>query len=210
MQATQCNCPLNSLQQTVDQLNRDTLPFDKILQIGTDFTTFLQTALSCGSCITQKRISNTLTHITLRLVCFYKAAYSSAVANLTSTATITAADMAMASSPTTPISPYGRIDSSSSATQRAPGCHSVPREMKFGELVISGLEGRMLVKVVLVDACLELNRKMEEWQAMMHEALEAEDEAYLAQYDTVIGRCLNRLVKLIGLLQLDGLSVERS
>lgn len=82
--------------------------------------------------------------------------------------------------------------------------------MKLGELSIDGSEARILVEVVLVDACLDLNEMVQEWKVVMDEVLEAAEEQYLVQYDAVICRCLDRLAKLLGLLQLDGLSAQRS
>jgi hypothetical protein len=73
-------------------------------------------------------------------------------------------------------------------------------EMKLGELCIDGSEAQILVEVVLVDACLDLNEKLQEWKAVMDELLDLAEE-YLAQYDAIISRCLDRLAKLIGLLR---------
>lgn len=76
--------------------------------------------------------------------------------------------------------------------------------MKLGGLSINDFEGRVLVKVALVDALLDLNEKIQEWKAMTDKLWEADDEQYLEHYDRVICRCLDRLANMIGLLQLDG------
>ena len=90
------------------------------------------------------------------------------------------------------------------ATQQSPAFQSVSREMKLGELFIGGSEARILVEMVLVDACLDLNEKIQEWKSVVDGLLEGAGEQYLVQDDALICRCLDKLAKLIGLLQLDG------
>lgn len=81
--------------------------------------------------------------------------------------------------------------------------------MKLGGLSINESEGRLLIKLALVEACLDLNGKLEAWKIMTDESWDAADEQYLTHYNRVVDRCLDVLAKLIGLLQLDGLIVER-
>ncbi|KAH7361341.1 hypothetical protein BKA66DRAFT_211103 [Pyrenochaeta sp. MPI-SDFR-AT-0127] len=211
MQSNSCKCPLNNLQRMGDHLGRDSLPVDKILQFGSEFSAHLQTIIECETCVATKRVANTLSQITFRLICFYEAAYVDAVDNLSSDVSSTSSSSGSKSLPTSPLSSQGRgYSPTPPALQRHPGCKSVAREMKLGEMLIDGLEGRLLVRVVLMDACLDLNKKIQEWKARMEESLDLEDQQYLAQYNAVIGRCLDRLANLIGLLRLDALSSDRS
>nr|QSQ85914.1 hypothetical protein [Preussia typharum] len=211
MQSTNCNCPLNNLQRMSATLGKECLPVDKILQIGSEFCAQLQTTTECDTCVATKRVCNTLSQITLRLICFYEAAYVDAVDNLSSDVSTSSSSRGSNSLPTTPLSSHGGAYSPAPSTNpRGSGCKSVAREMKLGEMPIEGTEGRLLVRVVLVDACLSLNEKIQDWKAVMEEALEVEDKQYLSQYNAVIGRCLDRLANLIGLLRLDSVSTERS
>ncbi|KAK5988149.1 hypothetical protein PT974_12289 [Cladobotryum mycophilum] len=145
-----------------------------------------------------------LSQITSRLVCFYEAAYLNAATNLTSTTRIrTTGEANFLSTP--PLSQHGQMSPPSPSTQRAPECQSIICDMKLGKLSIDGSEARMLVEVVLVDACLDLNEKLQEWKHVMDESLEGAEE----QCDAVICRCLDKLAKLIGVLQFDGLPLDR-
>lgn len=154
-------------------------------------------------------MTNMLSQVTSRLVCYYEAAYLNAATNPTNTTKIRS--ISEASFLTTPLSQHGRMSPPPSPTMnRTPGCQSVAREMKLGELSIHGSEARILVEVVLVDACSDLNEKLQDWKAVMDDLLDSAEEQHLVQYDAIVSRCLDRLAKLIGLLQLDGLSVERS
>lgn len=189
-------------------LNQDTLPFDKILQTGSELTGHFATTINCERCITTKRMTSILSQITSRLVCFYEAAYLNAATNLTST-TRTHSTSEEGCLPTPPLSQHGQMSPFQSLQMpRTPGCQVVSCEMKLGELCIDGSEAQILVEVVLVDACLDLNEKLQEWKAVMDELLDLAEED-LAQYDAIISRCLDRLAKLTGLLRLDGLSAER-
>jgi hypothetical protein len=81
--------------------------------------------------------------------------------------------------------------------------------MKLGRLPIGNYEAGMLVEVVLVDACLDLNEQLQEWK------MAADESTYLAQVgkepvDVIIGPCFERLAKLIGLLQFGGLYSAQS
>lgn len=79
--------------------------------------------------------------------------------------------------------------------------------MKLGELSIQGSEARVLAEVVLVDACLNLHETLQELKAFVDELSSGAAEQYLTQYKAVISRCVEKLAKLIGLLQLDSMSV---
>ena len=205
MQRSHCDCPINSLQRIAVCLNQDTLPFDNILQIGSELIRHLKIAINCESCITTKRTTNLLSHITSRIVGFYEAAYLNASSNSISTTKIrVVADADFL--PTHPSSQQGHQMSglTTLATQQSPGCQIVSREMKLGELFIRGSEARILVEMVLVDACSDLNEKIQEWKLVVDRLLEEAGEQYLVQDDALLCRCLDKLAKLIGLLQLDG------
>ncbi|RYP29369.1 hypothetical protein DL767_006755 [Monosporascus sp. MG133] len=205
MQRSNCNCPINALQRIAGRLNQDTLPIDNILQIGAELTGDLTTIIHCERCITRKRMTNMLSQITSRLVSFYEAAFLSAAASLTiATRSRSTKDLDVLWTPT--LSHDCETSRPLPTMQGAPGCQSLSRDMKLGKLPIDGSEARLLVEVVLVDACLDLNEKIQEWKLVMDELLEVAEE----QYDEVICHCLDRLAKLIGLLQFHGLSVERS
>lgn len=211
MHSDSCNCSLMNLQQMAKRLDRNSLPVDKILQIGAELPAQLQKTIDCGTCVATKLVVSSLSHIMFRLICFYEAAYVDAVDHLSSDMSSACSSNASKSLSTTPPSSYGRAYASTSpAIQRHPGCKSVAREMKLGEMPIDGLEGRLLVRVVLVDACLNLNEKIQRWKTVLEESLEAEDQQYLGHCNAVIDRSLDRLAKLIGLLRFDGLSTDRS
>jgi tRNA A37 threonylcarbamoyltransferase TsaD len=57
-----------------------------------------------------------------------------------------------------------------------------------------------------VDACLDLNGQLQEWKLVMNEQYDPAEESF----DDIICNCLDRLAKLIGLLQFDGISVEQT
>ncbi|KAL5403313.1 hypothetical protein PMIN06_007945 [Paraphaeosphaeria minitans] len=206
-----CNCSLINLQQMAKHLDRNSLPVDKILQIGAEFSAQLQKTIDCDTCVATKLVPSSLSHIMFRLICFYEATYVDAVDHLSSDVSSTFSSNGSKSLSTTPPSSYGGAYASTPPViQRRPGCKSVAREMKLGEMPIDGLEGRLLVTVVLVDACLNLNEKIQRWKTVMEESLEVEDQQYLGHRNAVIDRCLDRLAKLIGLLLFDGLSTDSS
>lgn len=145
-----------------------------------------------------------LAQITSRLVSFYEAAFLSATASLTA-ATESRSLGEVEHLRTPPLSRHGQPDVLQLTMQNVPGCQFLSREMKLGKMPIDGSEARLLVEVVLVDACLDLDEKMQEWKLVMDELLEGSED----QYSEIICQCLDRLAKLIGLLQFDGLSLER-
>ncbi|KAL7811117.1 hypothetical protein V8C26DRAFT_409250 [Trichoderma gracile] len=147
-------------------------------------------------------MTNTLSQITSRLVCFYEAAYLNAATNTTHARTRSTSDAGLLLSP--PLSQHGQLSPLSPATQPAPICRLMFGEMKLGRLPLEGHEARILAEVILVDTCLELNEKIQEWRLVMDETAEATEE----QCDAASLNCLDRLAKLIGLLQLDGLPVQ--
>lgn len=81
--------------------------------------------------------------------------------------------------------------------------------MRIGDVSLCGSEGQLLVRVALVDACLDLNDKIQDWKATTDELWEDTDEQYFEHHDRVITRCINKLAKLIGLLQLGGMTLEQ-
>ncbi|EGR53017.1 uncharacterized protein TRIREDRAFT_103121 [Trichoderma reesei QM6a] len=202
MQRSVCNCSFNSLQNISSSLGQDTLSFDNILQIGSDFIGYFQTIIDCERCVTTKRMTNILSQITSRLVCFYEAAYMNAATDTTHPRARSTSDAGLLLSP--PLSQHGQMSPLSPATQPAPSCRLMFGEMKLGRLPLEGHEARILAEVILVDTCLELNEKIQEWRLVMDEAAEATEE----QCDATSLHCLDRLAKLIGLLQLDGLPVQ--
>jgi hypothetical protein len=202
MQRNHCNCPFNALQRTAACLNQNTiLPFDQVLQIGTELNGQLQKMMKCERCVASKRMATMLSQIIPRLISYYEAAHS----NTASPATTPTLQRPEASSGPGKIAP-----SHLSAQPQPPGgCQSVPCDMKLGRLPIGGSESRMLVEVVLVDACLDLNEQLQEWK------MAADESIHLVQVDkepvdAIIGHCFERLAKLIGLLQFGGLSSAQS
>jgi hypothetical protein len=211
MRSSSCNCPLSSLQRMSDNLSRESLPVDTILRIGSEFFVQLQTTIQCNGCIVTKPVSQVLSHITLRLICFYEAAYVDAIASPPSDTSSSTSSNRSDYTSNIRNSSGGRADTSlTSAIQQLSNCKSVARDMKLGNMVVDGLEGRLLVRVVLVDACIELNEKIQRWKDTMEATLGAEDQQYLIQYNAFIGRCIDRVANLIGLLRLDSLSKDHS
>ncbi|KAK7178672.1 hypothetical protein PSPO01_15280 [Paraphaeosphaeria sporulosa] len=211
MQLNACNCSHTNLQRMGDQLGRESLPVDKILQIGSEFLVQLHTTIECDKCVSTRRVSQALSQITFRLINFYEAVYADATDNLSSEPSSLCSSSGSGHISAGRISLQERINSpTASVVQRHSGCKSVPRDMRLGEMPIIGPEGRLLIRVVLVDACLELNGKIQELKAVMEESLGVKDQQYLAQYNGIIGRCLDRLANLIGLLRLDALATDRS
>ncbi|PTB62204.1 hypothetical protein BBK36DRAFT_1144998 [Trichoderma citrinoviride] len=203
MQRSVCNCSFNGLQKISSSLGQDTLSFDTILQIGSDFIGYFQTIIDCERCVTTKRMTNILSQITSRLVCFYEAAYlNAATTNAIHPRARSTSDAGLLLSP--PLSQHGQPSPLSPAAQPAPNCQSMFGEMKLGRLTLEGHEARILAEVILVDTCLELNEKIQEWRLVMDEMAEATGE----QCDAASSNCLDRLAKLIGLLQFDGLPVQ--
>ncbi|KOS22913.1 hypothetical protein ESCO_003940 [Escovopsis weberi] len=183
MQRHNCHCPRSALQWISLCLNQDTLPFDSILQLGSELTGHIKTVLECPRCPATRRMTQMLSQTTSRLVCFYEAVFLNAATNLASARRGANEDPA------------------------APECRSVFCEMSLGKLPLQGAEARMLIEVVLVEACLDLNERIQEWKLVVDELLE--DERPQDQSDS-ISRCLDRLAKLIGLLQFDGLPMHCS
>ncbi|TFB01501.1 hypothetical protein CCMA1212_006264 [Trichoderma ghanense] len=202
MQRSVCNCSLKDLQKISSSLGQETLSFDTILQIGSDFIGYFSTIIDCERCVTTKRMTNMLSQITSRLVCFYEAAYLNAATNATHPRARSTSNAGLLLSP--PLSQRGQPSPLSPATQPAPSCRSMFGEMKLGRLTLEGHEARILAEVILVDTCLELNEKIQEWRLVMDETAEATEE----QCDAASSNCLDRLAKLIGLLQFDGLPVQ--
>lgn len=202
MQRSPCDCPFNGLQKIAASLGQDTLSFDNILQIGTDFIGYFKKIINCERCITTKRMTNILTRITSRLVCFYEAAYLNAATNTIHSRLRSTSDAGLLLSP--PLSQHDQLSPLSPATQPAPSCQSMFGEMKLGKLTLEGHEAKILAEVILVDTCLELNERIEEWRLVIHETSDATEE----QCDAAASNCLDRLAKLIGLLQFDGLPVK--
>ncbi|KAL6875911.1 hypothetical protein HDV57DRAFT_523027 [Trichoderma longibrachiatum] len=203
MQRNVCNCSLNSLQNISSNLSQETLSFDTILQISSDFIGYFKTIIACERCVSTKRVTNMLSQITSRLVCFYEAAYLNAATNAIQPRARSVSDAGLLLSP--PLSQHGQQSPLSPATLLpGPRCQSMFGEMKLGRLTLEGHEARILAEVILVDTCLELNEKIQEWRLVMDETAEATEE----QCDAASSNCLDRLAKLIGLLQFDGLPVQ--
>ncbi|KAM0255916.1 hypothetical protein ACHAQJ_005317 [Trichoderma viride] len=202
MQRTHCDCSFSGLQKIAANLSQDTLSFDNILQTGSDFIGYFKIAINCERCVTTKRMTNILSQITSRLVCFYEAAYLNAAANMVQSRSRSISDAGLLLSP--PLSQHDQLSPLSPATQMAPTCQSMFGEMKLGKLTLEGHEARILAEVILVDTCLELNEKIQEWRFVMDEASEIAEE----QCDAASSNCLDRLAKLIGLLQFDGLPFQ--
>ncbi|KAF3074449.1 hypothetical protein CFAM422_003668 [Trichoderma lentiforme] len=199
MQRSHCNCSFTGLQTISASLGQEKLSFDDLLQIGSDFIGYFQTIINCERCVTTKRMTNMLSQITSRLVCYYEAAYLNAAANTIQPRTRSTSDAGLLLSP--PLSQHDHLSPLSPAAQPSPSCQLMLGEMKLGKLTLEGNEARMLAEVILVDTCLELNGKIQEWRLVMDETSEFTEE----QCDTVSSNCLDRLAKLIGLLQFDGL-----
>ncbi|OAQ61132.1 hypothetical protein VFPPC_02142 [Pochonia chlamydosporia 170] len=193
------------LQQLAGDLSHNTLPFDKILCIGSELGSHLETIASCNRCVATKRKIHILSQTTSRLVGFYEAAHLSAPA---AAATADLGDEEDGSTlirqtGVTPASPSFSDSAQRSCLSKSlhtSDCRSVSCAMRLGKLAIVGAEARILGEVVLIDACLELHERMQEWKMAMDESLETVEE----QYDATICHSLDRLAKLIGLLQYDG------
>ncbi|KAL7929947.1 hypothetical protein V8C35DRAFT_314223 [Trichoderma chlorosporum] len=199
MQRSFCNCSFSKLQTIAANLGQEKLTFDSILQIGSDFIGSFQTIINCERCVTTRRMTNILSQITSRLVCFYEAAYLSAATNTIRSKARSSSDAGLFLSP--PLSQHGQLSPLPLATQPSPRCQLMLGEMKLGKLALEGNEARVLAEVILVDTCLELNEKIQEWRLVMDETSEFAGE----QFDASLANCLDRLAKLIGLLQFDGL-----
>ncbi|KAK1243195.1 hypothetical protein MKX07_003823 [Trichoderma sp. CBMAI-0711] len=144
MQRSVCNCSFNSLQGISSSLGQDTLSFDNILQIGSDFIGYFQTIIDCERCVTTKRMTNLLSQITSRLVCFYEAAYLNAATDTTHPRARSTSDAGLLLSP--PRSQHGQLSPLSPATQPAPSCRLMFGEMKLGRLPLEGHEARILAE----------------------------------------------------------------
>ncbi|KAL7942005.1 hypothetical protein V8C42DRAFT_360427 [Trichoderma barbatum] len=202
MQRSPCDCSFSGLQKIAAGLGHEALSFDSILQIGSDFIGYFQTIINCERCVTTKRMTNILSQITSRLVCFYEAAYLNAATNTTHPRPRSTSDAGLLLSP--PLSQHDQLSPLSPATQPTLSCQLMLGEMKLGKLTLEGHEARILAEVILVDTCLELNEKIQEWRFIMDDMLEFTEE----QCDVASSNCLDRLAKLIGLLQFDGLPVQ--
>lgn len=200
MQLNACTCSLANLQRIGDRLDRDVLPVDKILQIGSEFLEQLQKTSACDTCAANQRVRQALSQITFRIVGFYEAAYLDVIENLSSHPSSSSSSNSSDCISSSRTSPQFR---------RPSNCKAVPREMRLGEMPIDGLDGRSLVRVVLVDACLELNEKIQEWKQVMEDPLAIGRQQDLTQYNAIIDRCQDRMANLIGLLRLDALSKDR-
>lgn len=201
MQRPYCDCSFSSLQKIAMNLSPNTLSFNSILQTGSDFIGYFTTAINCERCVTAKRMTSILFQITSRLVCFYEAAYLNAATNVVHLRSRSISGAGLLLSP--PLSQHDQPSPMTEATQMAPTCQSMFSDMKLGKLKLENHEARVLGEVILVDTCLELNEKIQEWKFAIDEAAEATGE----QCDAAPFTCLDRLAKLIGLLQFDRLSV---
>ncbi|KAL6895118.1 hypothetical protein GGI43DRAFT_386242 [Trichoderma evansii] len=199
MQRPYCDCSFSGLQKIATNLSPNTLSFDSILQIGSEFIRYFTTAINCERCVTAKRMTNILSQITSRLVCFYEAAYLNA-ANVVHLRSRSISDAGLLLLPS--LSQHDQPSPMIEATQMAPTCQSMFNDMKLGRLKLENHEARVLGEVILVDTCLELNEKIQEWKFAIDEAAEVTGE----QCDAAPFNCLDRLAKLIGLLQFDRLS----
>lgn len=202
MQRPYCDCSFSNLQKIAINLGPNTLSFDSILQNGSEFIEYFTTAINCERCVTTKRMTNMLSQITSRLVCFYEAAYLNAAANVVHLRSRSISEAGLLLSP--PLSQHDQPSPMPQATQMTPTCQSMFKEMKLGKLKLENHEARILAEVILVDTCLELNEKIQEWKFAIEEAAETAGE----QCDAAPFNCLDRLAKLIGLLQFDKLSFQ--
>jgi hypothetical protein len=202
-----CHCSSNPLQQLAVDLGQSTLSFDRILNIGSELAGHLEMVSSCGRCIVTKRKIHMLSQATSRLVGFYEAAHLNA-AGTAETCTGSTGSKLKNQAGATPSSPNsaGEMQKTGlSVTMKSPEHRSLSSPMRLGGLAIVGAEARILGQVVLIDACLELHERMQDWKLAMDESLETVEEPD----DAAIGHSLDRLAKLIGLLQYDGYSGER-
>ncbi|OAA41282.1 hypothetical protein NOR_05360 [Metarhizium rileyi] len=203
MERDQCHCPSGLLQQLAADLSHSKLAFDKTLHIGSELTSHLETIANCNRCVTAKRKINMLSQTTSRLVGFYEAAHLNTHAFWTDERMESPGCRLSSKAGATPSAPgapdRGHRNGSSTITQ-TPDYRSVSCAMRLGSLPVVGGEARILGEVVLVDACLELHERMQEWKMAMDESMQCLEE----QYDALICHSLDRLAKLIGLLQYDG------
>lgn len=205
MQGGHCTCPFGALQRTAACLNHSILSFDHVLQIGAELNGQLQKITKCESCVASKGTASILSQIIPRLISYYEAAHSNDATSADTPTHQRGASSGLSGPARAPSHP-GHL----SAQPPSPGCcQSVPCDMKLGRLSIRGSEARMLVEVVLVDACLDLNEQIQEWKMAADESID------LAQVgkepvDAIIEHCFERLAKLIGLLQFGGLYSAQS
>lgn len=202
MQRPHCDCSFSNLQKIVINLSPNTISFDSILQTSSDFIGYFTIVINCKRCVTTKRMTSILSQITSRLVCFYEAAYLSSAANVVHLRSRSIGEVGLLLSP--PLSQHGQPSPMPRAIQITPTCQSMFNDMRLGKLQLENHEARILAEVILVDTCLEINEKVQEWMFALDEAAEATGE----QCDAAPFNCLDRLAKLIGLLQFDKLSVQ--
>ena len=184
MEHTTCDCSAPSRQHVADCLSQEKLPLDRILEAGSKLSSLLSETSQCERCIRTKSISKWFIQATIRLICFYEAATNQTL-------------------PDRDIAGFG-LTSSPHGQQLAWPTSPSP-EMKLGGLSINEVEGRLLVKLALIEACSDLSDKIQVWKVAAEESWEATEQAYRGHYnDQILGRCLELLAKLVGLLQLDG------
>lgn len=229
MQSSQCSCQVTSFQHISSQLEQDILPVDRILLLGSEFTSHLKNITHCERCIRTYRVTNMLMRIASRLVCFYEAAHANAastqwsvamVPSSSSSSSTSAATAASSSSFATQSSSnsrqslhsrHGTRQGSSSITSSETsgdddlrGYESAPPHMRLGNLTLQGSEAQLLGQVALTDACLDLIERLQEWKLAMDEKWEE------GVHDEGINGCLDRLAKLTGLLQFGGMTGDVS
>jgi hypothetical protein len=216
MEQNQCKCSFDSIQSMSTVLSQSPLSLDIILQTGREFTSHLMTIVDCDVCITADKMLNAVSQVALRLVSFYESAYLSTLSPRSnspeqgstpdqgSTQTSrSASDPSRILSLSLPQPPSCQNFTSVSSSPRTPTCLFTSSDMKFGHLSIDGSEAQMLAGVVLVDSCLDLNKALQGLKFIVDEVLESTSDPSFVQYKALIWRCLNRLARLTGQLQLD-------
>lgn len=78
--------------------------------------------------------------------------------------------------------------------------------MKLGNLTLHGSEAQLLGQVVLMDACLDLTERLQEWKITLDEKWD--ETARDDMHNEVLTKCLDRLAQLTGRLHFGAVSGE--
>ena len=202
MEQNQCRCSSDSIQRISTVLSQNTLSLDIILQTGCEFISHLGTTIDCEQCITADRMLNNVSQVASRLVNLYESVYLSTLDQGSTEIARNASDTSRMLSPSLSHPQSGQNPSLAFLSPRTPTCLLASSEMRFGQLSIDRSEAQILAGVVLVDSCLDLNEALQDLKGIVDEVLERTSDPCFSQCRALIWRCLNRLARLTGQLQL--------
>lgn len=210
MERNQCNCSFDAIQSMSTVLSQNILSLDIILQTGCEFLSHLRTTIDCEQCLTADRMLSTVSQAASRLVDHYESAYLSTsdqrskffdqdstqtARNASDTSRILSPALIQPQSFQNPVPAY--------PSPRTPTCLLASSDIRFGQFSIDRSEAQVLARVVLADKCLDLNEALQDLKVIVDEMLERTADSCFVQCKAVVGRCLNRLARLTGQLQLD-------